>query len=222
MLEVSHGNPTIDMLASGANDVKLWIPSTGVLHMTLPHNVICVAWSRSGNMLASAGFDYTIKIWNPTAVIPLLRTLTGHTDMVYSVAWSPTRDVLASGSTDTSIKLWDPVAGTLLRTLPGHEGFGACLAWNPDGDMLASGSVGGGSVYLWPRCRVCKLPCEKMVRGNQCWSCFKDHLIRKILNAPAAEDAVTLPRLPRDVEDMILQYLREKPASQKKFQLLII
>jgi WD40 repeat protein len=64
-----------------------------------------VALSADGLTLASGSFDQTIKLWN-VQTGQLLRTLTGHTDVVRSVAWSADGQVLASGSDDRTIKIW--------------------------------------------------------------------------------------------------------------------
>ncbi len=70
-------------------------------------------------MLASGGYDKTIKLWD-VASGRELRTLSGHTDPVSSVAFSPDGNVLASGGGDNTIKLWDVASGRELRTLSGH------------------------------------------------------------------------------------------------------
>ncbi|MFM6250725.1 MAG: WD40 repeat domain-containing protein, partial [Dolichospermum sp.] len=49
--------------------------------------------------------DKTIKIWDGRTG-NLLRTLSGHSNWVWSVAWSPDGRTLASGSWDNTIKIW--------------------------------------------------------------------------------------------------------------------
>jgi WD40 repeat protein len=65
-----------------------------------------VTFSPDGRRLASASYDNTIKFWD-SASGHLLRTLTGHSNIVTSVAFSPDGRTLASGSEDKTIKLWD-------------------------------------------------------------------------------------------------------------------
>ncbi|MFD1374081.1 nSTAND1 domain-containing NTPase [Actinoplanes sichuanensis] len=82
------------------------------------------------------------------SVRPLRRTLTGHTDTIYSAAFSPDGKTLATGSVDQTVRLWDVATGTNLETLTGHTGPIWSVAFSPDGKTLATGSV-DQSVRLW-------------------------------------------------------------------------
>ena len=96
----------------------------------------CLAFSPDGQLLASASWDHTIKIWDVNTG-KLLRTLQGHQDLVLSIAFSPNGLLLASGSADKTIKLWDVNTGESLQTL--KEGtWISSLAFSPDGQKLAA------------------------------------------------------------------------------------
>src|SRR5207245_8038369 len=76
--------------------------------------VYSVAFSPDGKVLATAGFDNVVKLWEFPSLKPL-RSLTGHTGAVYCVAFSPDGKTLATSSLDKTIRLWNAADGKPLR-----------------------------------------------------------------------------------------------------------
>ncbi|MEH2079736.1 MAG: protein kinase [Nostoc sp.] len=91
--------------------------------------------------------DNTIKLWN-LATGSEFRTLSGHSDPVYSVAISNDGQMLASGCSDDTIKLWNLATGSEFRTLSGHFWMVTSVAISNDGQILASGSW-DCTIKLW-------------------------------------------------------------------------
>lgn len=92
----------------------------------------------SGQLLVTAGFDKTAKVWNLEK-----RTcryiLRDHTGCVNSVVFIPNSDLLATASADATIRIWDLNSGLCLDVLEGHQNWIRGLAVSPDGSTLASG-----------------------------------------------------------------------------------
>ncbi|XP_046424252.1 coronin-7 isoform X3 [Neodiprion virginianus] len=134
--------------------IRLWeIPPTGLEEPTNePRSTIEAHADKiylikfhplASNVLASASYDMTVKIWDLTplqsgesAVAKI--TLTGHTDQIFSLAWSPCGQYLASACKDGKLRVYKPRDGdTPIREGKGPVGTrGARVVWALDGRFL--------------------------------------------------------------------------------------
>ncbi len=112
-----------------------------------------LSYSPTGNILAVAHEDYTIRLWNPNfqnqqKPIPTLR---GHTDRILAIRFSPDGKILASASADSSIRLWNPYGLTdedkLIAILP-YKAPVRAIAFSPDNQLLVGGSD-DGKIQVW-------------------------------------------------------------------------
>lgn len=133
----------------GDQTISLWEAETGKEIRALKHPgwIWSLAISPDGKILASAGGDHAVLLWD-TGTGHKLRTLVGHNWQVRSLAFSPDGKTLASGSDDTTIRLWEIGTGKGIRVLQGHQGEVLSVAYSPDGKTLASGSE-DKTMRLW-------------------------------------------------------------------------
>jgi hypothetical protein len=103
--------------------------------------------SPDGRRLASASFDYTIKLWH-TATGLLERTLDGHEARAYSVGFDKEGTRLVSASADGTAIIWDVATGKALHVLRGHKDNVRCAAFSFDGNIVVTASW-DGTLRVW-------------------------------------------------------------------------
>ncbi|CAA6670674.1 unnamed protein product [Spirodela intermedia] len=141
-------SPDSACLASGSIDhsVKLYgFPSgdfqSNVTRFTLP--IRCLAFNRSGSLLAAAGDDDGIKLI-ATIDSSISRVLKGHKGTVTGLAFDPKNEFLASVDGLGTVIYWDLSSGQPVHTLKSIApdcGSDASIlnvvSWSPDGEVLA-------------------------------------------------------------------------------------
>jgi WD40 repeat protein len=111
-------------------------------------SVQTVSFSSDNQMMATASYDHTIKLWGLNG--QLIRTLEGHQGAVMGVCFIPDRSQLVSVSLDGTMKLWDRDTGAIIRTIPkpASNPYSMAVSCSPDGRKLVTGGE-DGRIRLW-------------------------------------------------------------------------
>jgi WD40 repeat protein/SpoVK/Ycf46/Vps4 family AAA+-type ATPase len=109
--------------------------------------VWCIDFSRDGNVLAMAGDDNLIQLFN-IEKNQILGILQGHTAPIKSISFSKYEDVIVSGGDDQSIKIWDYSKKETIRSINGYGNAMRSIAFSTNGKNLISGSE-DSIIRLW-------------------------------------------------------------------------
>jgi WD40 repeat protein len=127
-----------------------------------------LAFSRDGTMLASTGWDNTVRLWEVASGRRIPADLPpGHEGWVYAVAALPDGQGLVSAGSDGQVLLWDAERRAITRSFRGHTNRVWCLAVAPDGRTVASGAS-DQTIRIWELSSgkvIRKIPVRGPVKG---------------------------------------------------------
>ncbi len=136
---------------AGTGMTCLWEIATGQIRRleVCQGGVRSVAFSPNGKMVASAGGDKVVRVWD-AATGKETQQLQGHKEPVLKLAFSADSNVLASADHHT-VRMWDTATGKEARKLEDSKGDWCgvySVVFSPDGKTLATGN-GDKSARLW-------------------------------------------------------------------------
>jgi DNA-binding beta-propeller fold protein YncE len=129
--------------------VKILTTSNGeVVHKLKKHTdwVTAVAFSPSGQMLATADRNGGIILWDPESGQELF-TLSGHKSAVTALSWRDDSKLLASSSEDGTVKLWEMQEGKQAKSWNAHNSGALWVCYSHEGQLATCGR--DGTVQVW-------------------------------------------------------------------------
>jgi WD40 repeat protein/serine/threonine protein kinase len=170
-ITVAHRELSIDNLAAALralrecpDDLRDWewhylirLCKVDPLVIPIGAEAFGVAFSSDGKLLASAGGDGRVKIWN-SQTGEVIRQIPAHAKSVVCVTFHVDGRRVAAVDVDNQVKVWDWTTGREEfrgRCDVGRKfGTAQTAAFSPDGRRLAAGSDGGVRVWDWEDGRV--------------------------------------------------------------------
>lgn len=160
---------------NSSQGVTMRVPTT----RQTPHtsNAYSTAAQPNGTLVASAGRDGDIKLWNRSNGTLQFTLETG--TPAYAVAWSPDGLRLASGGEGGTVLLWDIATRSVVQRFEGHTYTVRSVAFSPDGSSLASAGW-DRTARIW-----------NVASGEQRYALTHDDFVNAVVFSPSGSSIVT-------------------------------
>lgn len=125
--------------------------------------VVCCHFSSDGKLLASAGHDKKVVLWN-METLKTQSTPEEHTVIITDVRFRPNSTQLATSSFDTTVRLWDAADPSLsLQAYSGHTSHVASLDFHPKKNDLFCSCDDNNEIRFW---NISQYSCTRVFKGG--------------------------------------------------------
>ncbi|XP_028759830.1 transcriptional corepressor LEUNIG_HOMOLOG isoform X2 [Neltuma alba] len=126
--------------------------------------VVCCHFSSDGKLLASAGHDKKVFLWN-METLQTESTTDEHTLIITDVRFRPNSSQLATSSFDTTVRLWDAADPNYfcLQTYTGHTSHVMSLDFHPKKNDLFCSCDANSEIRFW---NISQYSCTRVSKGG--------------------------------------------------------
>ncbi|WJX17492.1 hypothetical protein P8452_07405 [Trifolium repens] len=125
--------------------------------------VVCCHFSSDGKLLASAGHDKKVVLWN-METLQTQSTPEEHTAIITDVRFRPNSTQLATSSFDTTVRLWDAADPSFsLQAYSGHTSHVASLDFHPKKNDIFCSCDDNNEIRLW---NISQYSCTRVFKGG--------------------------------------------------------
>jgi uncharacterized repeat protein (TIGR01451 family) len=139
---ISFTQDSQSLVCAGAHVAVYGLPEGVPLPYPTGNNgsLNAIAYSPAGNILATAGSDSLMSIWDTAAGRVVSQVNLNGNNTISGIAFSPDGTKLAKG-VGNNVSVWNTSGYGVAATLTGHSQQVNTVAFSPDGTLIASGSA---------------------------------------------------------------------------------